>query len=206
MKNDKIHNNKINDLVVIQQRKYVISASVDCYCIISDLESLKFLHLLSFKPDINASNFIFRSLEYDGQNLYSLLSPLKGSSYITKWNVRGGFSPELTKKISDESCISMRRSGDTMMVGSVNGSVIHVDKESFDVVFNKTYHVLAVKEFAIVNQSVCYTCSPDKMISSHLIRSKGVISGFSVLLFLLFSIFIYALFLRIEQLKVLSSN
>lgn len=203
---ERIHSDKVNDIQLInisKNKKYLITASVDCTIIISELDTLKYLHYLIFNPNlnINSNKLLIRSIEYDNNYLYSLMSPLKGASYISKWNINNGFIPLKTKKISDNVCLRMKISGINLIVGQVNGNITHIDKETLSNNYNKNFHIMAVNSIAIVNKDIVFSSGPDRMISSHKIKYKRLISISKAIFIIIISFFIYLFLRRIQRIK-----
>ncbi len=193
------HNDKFTDLLVLKEKFLIISASMDQTCKVFDFKSnLKLVHCLTFKPTVSSDNYIIRNVILYNGYIYSLQSPMKGSSYITKWRLND-FTPAHTVNISDSVCSRMRRCGRNLVIGQVNGKLMHVDADTLNINFIGEYHLMDIKSIAVVDNSTCYTASPDQMIASHKIKSRSLISIWGIIKLLIISVMIYALIERINK-------
>ena len=61
--------------------------------------------------------------------LYTLQAPMRGYSYITKWDINNNFKPIETNSICDVTCGIMEYSDklETLAVGTSDGRLICVD-------------------------------------------------------------------------------
>lgn len=197
------HNDKILDVLVLSQHKVIVSCSSDATCKVLDIGNLKLIHYLSFKPDVYSSNLIFRNLSNDGNYLLTLQSPMRGSSYITKWRIDRHFEPEHTKCILDSTCLGMKKCGSTLVVGAADGSLIHIDLGTLTNLYQRKYHEMAVRSItSSPNNKVCFSSSPDQMISGYPVKKMSLFSFTNTLKLLLLAIFIFALRIRFTQLDL----
>lgn len=181
-------------------KKILISASLDSTCKLLDINTLAIVKILTFRSKLDEKNYIFRSLELYNGDLITLQSPMRGESYITKWNT-SNFEAIKTKKVCTNTCIVMKRIGGNMILGESSGDVLNVDCESLDVVSNKNIHGLATKSICSINNKFYFTSSPDQMITINKVQEKRFISLFGILKIILLSIIIYYLVQRNELLK-----
>jgi len=197
-----IHFDKVNDIQIIAKRNFLITASMDCTCKISEIKTLKVLRELTFKPTLKEKNFIMRAAEYNHSSgfITTLQSPMRGESYVTKWST-SDFSPTCTKKVSYNSCISMKRIGKNFIIGETSGNVIHVDSGSLRVNSDKNFHQLATKSITGISKSHFFTSSPDQMITVHEVQNSPLIDFFFVLKSLILSFVVYLFVLRFKQLE-----
>lgn len=171
---------------------------MDATAKIIDIQTLKVLKQLTFRPTPEENNYIFRGLDLKSNILSTLQSPMRGDSYITLWDKN--FNPIRSKKVSSSSCISMKRVGWNFVLGESSGNVLHIDSQTLDINYEGKFHELATRSIANCGKGYFFTSSPDQMIASHKIKESSMIS-FKKIVFLLFlSIIVYMLKIRSNQL------
>lgn len=199
-----VHLDKINEIIILFKRSIVLTASIDSTLKILNIKDLSVLKELSFRPKIDESNYIFRSMEINEGKLVTLQSPMRGNSYITEWEMNN-FNPIRTKKVASSATIVMRKVGKCYILGEVSGNVIHVDIDSLKVTSDNNYHVLATKSICKLTNSRFLTSSPDQMIATHEVKESSLISFFSFFKVLLLGFIIYLVITRFEQLKKINN-
>lgn len=197
----KAHNLKITD-VVISDNGQIYSCSLDQTCKVWEVKNniLKLIHCLSFKINLSSEPYIVRNVILYNGYIYTLQSPMRGNSYITKWR-QSDYSVVLTKSICTSVCSRMKRIGKTLIIGQVDGQIIHIDAESLEINFQKEYHLMDISSFAIVDNKMFFSAGADQMISSHIVRSKNILSIYKLILIVLLSVIVYGIKIRIEELN-----
>ena len=130
--NTNAHIRTINNIILIPEKKILITASGDGTCKMFEIATLKMLRKISFRAKIEeTSNYFMRDIQYDRYNniLYTLQSPLRGKSYITKWDLYRNLDPISTIEVNDIVCSSMDYSDRLGILGVVDseGHIIYVD-------------------------------------------------------------------------------
>ena len=130
--NTSAHIRTINSIIVIPEKKILITASGDGTCKMFEIATLKMLKKISFRASIEeSSNYFMRDIQYDSYNnvLYTLQSPLRGKSFITKWDMYKGLSPISTIEVNDIVCSAMDYNKNTGVIGVVDceGHLIYID-------------------------------------------------------------------------------
>jgi len=133
--------------------------------------------------------YLFRSIFFDEKKnlLYTTQAPLKGDSYITKWNVNNGFKPIDSAKICNVSTcsIDLDYNTKTLAIGDNKGSVIYIDANSLDK--NKEINIseLSIKTLKYYNENLISGCA-DNSIRVLGNFTKGIftfVNLFKILLF-----------------------
>jgi WD40 repeat protein len=132
VKESQAHLKSINDILIIDDKNLILTAGSDGVVKIYELTTLKLLKKLSFKVDINEkSNYSMRGMKYDkyGGFLYTIQAPMRGRTYLTKWDGKNNFTPVNTLEVSDTICTSIDYSPlyDLIGLSDCKGSLIYVD-------------------------------------------------------------------------------
>lgn len=204
IKETQAHLKGVNDIAFIDDKNLVITAGADGCCKISEISSLKMLKKLTFRINISEkSNYSVRGLRYDNYSgiLYTIQAPMRGHTYLTKWNARNNFEPVSTIKVSTSICTSMDFSRDYNLLGlaDCNGSVIYVDASNdMSIIKSLELSEITIKSVAFKNGNLI-TGSADNALQLNYIYKPNFIS-FSFLLKLFFIlIFGYYIYLRVSN-------
>ena len=130
--NKNAHIRNINNMIIIPNKKLLLTVSGDGSCKMFELTTIQLLKKVSFRMNIQEnSNYFMRDLAYDKYSnvIYTLQSPLRGKSFITKWNVYKNLEPIETVEVSNVVCSSMTYSEDMGVLGVTDseGGVLYVD-------------------------------------------------------------------------------
>ena len=130
----------INNLIIIKKEKYkfVVTASGDGTCKVFDIYSnnikIKELSKFSFRETLTeTANYFMRDILYDSnsENIFTLQSPLRGNTYLTKWSFKNVnlITPLKTVEICAATGFSCAMTNNKNLIGITNseGSIIFVD-------------------------------------------------------------------------------
>jgi WD40 repeat protein len=136
-KETQAHVKSINEILIIDQLGYLITASSDGFCKIYELASMRFIKKICFRVDQGEKNHIMRGCRYDRYNnyLYTLQTPTSTKdevSYVTKWDIGSGFEPLNTIKINGLTglCIDFSPYDKIIGIGAGQGSLVYIDPSS----------------------------------------------------------------------------
>lgn len=197
-----IHLKKINDMLYVRERSFIVTASADGTCKIIDRTSLAVVKQLTFRSSISdKENFLIRCLAIHGRYLITLQCPTRGSSYVTKWDMSRNFNPVVSRHISSSVCAKMILNGNTLAIGETTGQLIQVSADDLSINRNKKVHDLAINSICNTSnfKSCILTSSPDSMILLHDVASRGFISALGLLKFLVLVVLGFYIYLRITE-------
>ena len=132
IKETQSHIKSINDIAFIDDKNLVVTAGADGMCKIFEINTLKLLKTISFRQNLSEKfNYSFRGIKYDpfSCSLFTIQAPLRGPTFLTKWNVRNNFEPEASLKVCDSICTSIDFSPSYEVVGlaDCNGLIFYID-------------------------------------------------------------------------------
>lgn len=151
-------------------------------------------------------NYSLKGLVYDKQGgfLYSIQAPLRGYTYLTKWDAKNNFSPINSIEISDSICTSIDYSPrfDLLAMADCKGSLIYVDPSGASGQMSKIKEVflseITLKSIAFKNENLV-SGAADNALQLNYIYKPSLISFTFVFKILFLVIFAYFLFLRFSN-------
>lgn len=151
-------------------------------------------------------NYSLKGLVYDKQGgfLYSIQAPLRGYTYLTKWDAKNNFSPINSIEISDSICTSIDYSPrfDLLAMADCKGSLIYVDPSGASGQMSKIKEVflseITLKSIAFKNENLV-SGAADNALQLNYIYKPSLISFTFVFKILFLVIFAYYLFLRFSN-------
>ena len=182
----------------------MITAGADGCCKIFEATSLKLLKKLSFRVSLNDKfNYSMRGMRFDKYSgyLYTIEAPLRGHTFLTKWDTRNNFNPLSTIKVSDSICTAIDYNPlyDLIGLADCNGNISYVDP---------TGEMIKIKEIAlseITIKSVAFkngnliTGAADNALQMNYICKRNIvsISGlFKIVLLILFAYYFYSKYVQ----------
>lgn len=190
-----IHSKGINDVVFVENKNMIVTASADGTCKIFELTTMKILKSLSFKPSINDKNCLMRRVKYDNYSnmLFTIEGNLRGNTYLTKWDVSNNFEPVDTIVVSGVACTSMDYSPRHQLVGIADceGSVIYVDGNNLAI--NKKLRIsdITVKSVSFIGNNLVAGTADNSLSLNYLYKGNMITLGFLFKICLLIFIGIY---------------
>ncbi len=174
----------------------VISASSDGLCKIFETSTLKLLKKLSFKTKEDEKNYSIRGLKYDKNYgfLYTIQAPLRGYTYLTKWDVKNNFNPIKSIDVSDSICTSMDYQPFYNLIGLADckGSLIYVDAYNMRKIKEVPIREITIKSVAFKDSNII-SGSADNALAMDYIYKPQLISFTSLLK--LFFVVLYAYYI-----------
>ena len=136
--NRNAHLRSINRIIICSSKKIFLTASGDCSCKLWEIASLKQLAKCSFRVSLSElSNYYMRDIAFNAKDnlVYTIQSPIKGTTYLTKWNLSKNLAPIKTVFIGEicHKSIVYDRKLNTLAIGSSDGSICFVDGSSLQI-------------------------------------------------------------------------
>lgn len=202
LKSLQAHIKSINDICYIDNKNMIVTASGDGTCKIFELSTLKLLKKLSFRVNLTEKNYSMRGLNYDNYSnvLYTFQAPLRGYTYLTKWDVKNNFDPISSIPLVEGTCTQMDFSikYNLLALGEAKGKLIFVDpsgsmKITKEIVIRDT----TVKSVVFKNKNVIAGSLDNSLQLIKMVRGGSFLQSFTKLFIL--AILIYLLYLWHEN-------
>jgi hypothetical protein len=189
----------------MEDRNLVITASSDGLCKIFETSTLKLLKKLSFKIKEDEKNYAIRGLKYDKNSgfLYTIQAPLRGYTYLTKWDVKNNFNPVKSIDVSDSICTSMDYHPfyDLIGLADCKGSIIYVDASQMFKIKEVPIREITIKSVAFKDSNIISGAADNALAMDYIYKPKLIsfTSLFKLLLIVLYGYFIYT---KIKENKI----
>jgi WD40 repeat protein len=198
------HIKSINDIIFMNDNKLLATVSSDGSCKIFEMPSLNQLKKLTFRLDLNEKqNYSMRGLRYDEKNkiLYTIQSPKRGGTFLTKWDAGKNFEPVSTILVSDTICTSIDYSEKYNLIGlgDCKGSLIYVDvSNQMDVVKEVFLSEITIKSVVFKNGNLI-SGTAENVLKLNYIYKKNLVSFSRIIKVLLSFIFLIHFFNRMKK-------
>ena len=174
----------------------IITSSTDGYCKVLELSGLRLLRNLCFRvSESEKNNYCIRGIRYDRRNrhLFTIQSPMRGSTYLTKWDLNT-FSPINTVKASDKIVISMdySESRGKLALGGSESDLIFFDAGSLSKAKSFNLGQNSVKTVCF-GENILMAGTTDNALIMNNIYGSSPISISTILKLLILALFIYYL-------------
>jgi WD40 repeat protein len=203
VKESQAHFKSINDILFIEDKNMLVTAGADGLCNIFEISTLKLLKKLCFKVKEEEKNYSMRGLRYDNctSSLFTIQAPLRGSTYLTKWDLRNNFCPISTVLVSDSICTSIDYSPfyDLIGLADCKGSLIYVNPSGeMSKIKEVDVSEITIKSVAFKDSNLI-SGAADNALSLNYIYKPNLISLTSTLKMFLFIFFVYYVYLKMNK-------
>jgi hypothetical protein len=198
------HFKSINDILFIDEKNLVVTAGADGQCKIFETTSLKMLKKLSFRLSLSEkSNYSLRGMRYDkyGGFLYTIQAPMRGYTYLTKWDAKNNFNPVSSIEVSDSICTSIDYNPlyDLIGLADCKGSLVYVDpRGQMSKVKEVPLSEITIKSVAFKNGNLI-SGAADNALQMNYIYKASLISYTFLIKFFMIVFFGYYLFLKFTK-------
>jgi len=188
----------------MNDNKLLATVSSDGSCKIFELPSLNQLKKLTFRVDINErQNYSMRGLRYDDKNkiLYTIQSPKKGGTFLTKWDAGRNFEPVGTILVSDTICTSIDYSKEYNLIGlgDCKGSLIYVDASNHMSVIKEVFlSEITIKSVVFKNGNLI-SGTAENILKLNYIYKKNLFSFTGIITLLLSLILLFHFYNRMKK-------
>lgn len=196
-----IHIRSINNIIILSQKQIILTASGDCSCKMLDIVTLKQLAKITFRQSLNEpANYFMRNLIYDNYYnvVYTLQSPLRGKTFITKWDLNQNLKPIRTVEVNDKVCLSFSYNQALGVIGVIEaeGNLIFVDSKDLNIISKEKIGENSITSGQFYDKYFI-TGSVDNLV--RMTKVRGVLFGFVGLLFKLFIIGLIAYYIYLKK-------
>jgi WD40 repeat protein len=184
--------------------KLLATVSSDGSCKIFELSSLNQLKKLTFRVDLTErQNYSMRGIRYNSSNksLFTIQSPKKGGTYLTKWDANRNFEPVSSIIVSDTICTSMDFSREYNLIGlgDCKGSLIYVDASGDMSVIKEVFLTEITIKSVVFKNGNLISGTADNALKLNYIYKRNLISLFGIFKILLMFAFFLLLFTKIKK-------
>lgn len=181
----------------------VITAGADGCCKIFDVNTLKLLKKLSFRRSLEEkSNYSMRGMRYDSASgfLYTIQAPLRGVTYLTKWDLKNNFSPVSSILASETICtaIDLNPSYGIIALSDCQGKVVYVSVDGMmKKLKEEDVSEITIKSIAFKGENLV-SGAADNSLKLNYIYKKSLISFTSFLQIIVLILFVFYLFQKYQ--------
>lgn len=202
LKETQAHSKSVNDILFIEEKNFLITASSDGYCKIFEMSTLKMLKKISFRLNQEEkNNYSIRGIKYDknSNSLFTIQAPMRGDTYLTKWSVSNNFQPIETIFITDTIACTLDFSPkfNLISVADCKGGLIYVDPNGDMSIIKKIKfeNESTIKSIAFKNHNVI-SGTADNALQLNTIYTPNFISLTLIFKILIVAFIAYCIYIR----------
>lgn len=144
-----------------------------------------------------------RGLQYDRNSgfLFTIQAPMRGHTFLTKWDARNNFEPINSIQVSDSICTSIDFSPyyNLICLADCKGSLIYVDAaRDMSILKELALSEITIKSIAFKNGNLISGAADNALQLNYIVKSSIISFEFIIKLFIII-IFGYYLFSKIKQ-------